>query len=265
MVVDTFDKINNGGHVLLIFGYDDNAQTFEIKNSQALPGFGTMRYANDPQFDIQYNSMFYITAVQPVQTQWAAMWVGRWETDHDGWRGTLVIRRFIDISANDVHPGPGQPHQPRHLVRRRMAGMLDVVGHFVDGGRGLHCNIGDQPFELYLHTSDPYRAGGRTFWNNTPFGVVMSRGTATGAGSGFDRSETIGLWDTVARRLARPAADRRRAVATCRRRTPWHAAPGSTPAPTPHASTPTSTSAATTATSISSCWRTRARTGCSAA
>jgi hypothetical protein len=62
---------------------------------------------------------------------------------------------------------------------------LDVVGHFVDGGRGLHCNIGTQPFELYLHTRAPYRATGRCWWNNTPFGVVMSRGTAVGAGSGF--------------------------------------------------------------------------------
>ena len=39
--------------------------------------------------------------------------------------------------------------------------MLDVFGHFVDGGRGLICNIGEQPFELYLHTHDPYRAAGR--------------------------------------------------------------------------------------------------------
>jgi hypothetical protein len=33
VVVDAFDKINNGGHVLLIFGYNDITQTFEIKNS----------------------------------------------------------------------------------------------------------------------------------------------------------------------------------------------------------------------------------------
>ena len=44
VVVDVFDKINNGGHVLLIHGYDDDAQTFDIKNSQVLPGFATMKY-----------------------------------------------------------------------------------------------------------------------------------------------------------------------------------------------------------------------------
>jgi hypothetical protein len=196
VVVDAFDKLNNGGHVLLIYGYDDNAQAFTIKNSQGLPGFETLRYVNDPHFTIQNQAMFWVTAVEPVETQWAAMWLGRWETDHDGWRGRLVIRRFLDIRADVGIPGPNNRISLGTWYAED-GRRLDVVGHFVDGGRGLMCNIGDQPFELYLHTRDPYRAGGRTFWNNTPFGVVMSRGTATGAGSGFDRSETIGLWDTV--------------------------------------------------------------------
>ena len=196
VVVDVFDKINNGGHVLLIHGYDDDAQTFDIKNSQALPGFATMKYADDRQFTIQTNAMFWITAVQPVETQWAAMWIGRWETDHDGWRGSLVVRRFSKCAATRCCRARGS-----RIGLGTWYGddgrRLEVVGHFVDGGRGLMCNIGDQPFELYLHARDPYRAGGRCFWNNTPFGVVLSRGTAVGAGAGFDRSETIGLWDTV--------------------------------------------------------------------
>ena len=177
-------------------GYDDDTKTFDIKNSQALPGFTTMRYANDPQFDINYGSMFAITGVHPAETQWAAMWVGRWETDHDGWRGTMVIRRFNDIRSDQVLPGSGS-----RISLGTWYGedgrRLDVVGHFVHGGRGLHCNVGDQPFELYLHSRDPYRAGGRCTWDNKHYGVVMSRGTAVGAGSGFDRTETIGLWDTV--------------------------------------------------------------------
>ncbi len=40
-----------------------------------------MQYVNDRQFTIQYNAMYYIAAAWPVETQWAAMWVGRWETD----------------------------------------------------------------------------------------------------------------------------------------------------------------------------------------
>lgn len=196
VVVDVFDKINNGGHALLIHGYDDATQSFEIKNSQAKPGFANMKYANDAQFRIVYNAMYFITAVQPVQTQWAAMWLGRWEMDHDGWRGRLVIRRFVDIRKDDLLPGPGSRISLGTWYAED-GRALDVIGHFVDGGRGLICNIGEQPFELYLHSRDPYRAGGRCFWNGQPFGVVMSRGTAVGAGSGFNRAETLGLWDTV--------------------------------------------------------------------
>lgn len=194
VVVDVYDKINKGGHAILIHGYDDDAKTFDIKNSQGLPGFETMKYTGDTHFDIQFQNMYYITAVRPVETQWAAMWVGRWEIDHDGWRGRLVIRRFLEIRNDQELPGPGS-RIGLGTWYSEDGRVMEVVGHFVDGGRGMHCNIGDQPFELYLHTRDPYRASGRTIWNGTPFGVVMSRGTATGAGSGFDRSETIGLWD----------------------------------------------------------------------
>ena len=196
VVVDAFDKINNGGHVLLIHGYDDDAQTFDIKNSQSLPGFATMAYTNDPQFTLRTGAMYWVTAAQPVETQWAAMWIGRWETDHDGWRGRLVVRRFLDIRANAGLPGPGN-----RISLGTWYGedgrVLDVVGHFVDGGRGLICDLGGQPFQLYLHSRDPYRAGGLCTWNNTPFGALLSRGTMSGAGSGFTRGETIGLWDMV--------------------------------------------------------------------
>ncbi|MBB4200874.1 hypothetical protein CCR94_00275 [Rhodoblastus sphagnicola] len=196
VVVDVFDKINNGGHVLLIFGYDDGAQEFQIKNSQSLPGFGTMKYVNDGQFQLQGGSAYFIKSVADVQTQWAAMWVGRWETDHDGWRGKLVIRRFLDIRANTGVPPTNAPISLGSWYGED-GRVLPVDGGFVDGGRGLHCTIGGQPFQFYLHSSDPYRAAGRVLWNNTWFGVVMSRGTAVGAGSNFDRTETIGLWDTV--------------------------------------------------------------------
>lgn len=196
VVVDVNDKVNGGGHALLVFGFDDATQTFDIKNSQSLPGFASMRYSGDPQFDILYGTAYYITEVSAVATQWPAMWMGRWETDHDGWRGRLVLRRFLDIRANVGPPGPGNRISLGTWYGRD-GRVLDVVGHFVDGGRGLLCDIGGQPFELYLHSRDPYRAAGRCAWNGTWYGVVLSRGTAVGAGSGFDRLETIGQWDTV--------------------------------------------------------------------
>jgi hypothetical protein len=187
--------INVPGHAMLAYGYDDNLGVLLIKNSQGLPGFETMKYTGDPRFTLITSQAYYIKAVRAVQTQWAAMWVGRWETDHDGWRGRLVIRRFLDVQSDKGVPPPDAP-----IALGTWYGLdgtvKPVAGGFVDGGRGLHCRIGDQPFELYLHSRDPYRAAGRCLSNATWFGVVMSRGTSVGAGATFDRSETIGLWDT---------------------------------------------------------------------
>jgi len=183
------------GHAMLCYGYDDDQGVLLIKNSQSLPGFETMRYTGDPRFTLVTNAAYYVKSVRRPQTQWAAMWLGRWETDHDGWRGRMVLRRYLDIRSDRGIPPPSRP-----IALGTWYGMdgrtLPVVGGFVDDGRGLHCKVGEQPFEVYLHTRDPYRAAGRCGWNGAWFGVVMSRGTAVGAGGNFDRSETIGLWDT---------------------------------------------------------------------
>lgn len=187
--------VNVQDHVLLVYGYDDDLGVLLIKNSQSLPGFETMKYSGDPRFNLQTAQAYYIKSVNPVQTQWAAMWVGRWESDHDGWRGRLVIRRFLDVHSQQGIPQPNTPISLGHWYGANGT-VLPVTGGFIDQGRGLRCQIGHQPFELYLHSRDPYRAAGRCMWNNTWYGVVLSRGTAAGAGSGFDRTETAGLWDT---------------------------------------------------------------------
>src|SRR6185295_5475240 len=119
-----------------------------------------MRYTGDPQFDIFYNNAYYGTDVSPVETQWAAMWLGRWEIDQDGWLGRMVVRRFIDIRGDGRLPG-SESRISIGTWYGKDGRVLDVVGGFVEGGRGLHCTIGDQPFEVYLHTRDPYRAAGR--------------------------------------------------------------------------------------------------------
>lgn len=196
-LADGYDVvINVPNHVVLVYGYDDSLGALLIKNSQSLPGFETMLYTGDPRFRLVNSEAYFIKSVRPVETQWAAMWVGRWEIDHDGWRGRIVIRRFLDVHSDKGLPDPGASIDLGTWYGRDGT-ERPVVGGFVDGGRGLHCTIGGQPFELYLHSSDPYRAAGRCLLGNVWFGVVVSRGTATGAGSGFDRSEALGLWDIV--------------------------------------------------------------------
>ncbi|WP_213814873.1 tachylectin-related carbohydrate-binding protein [Glaciihabitans sp. dw_435] len=195
VVVDVEDIINNGGHVILIYGYDDTFGTFMIKNSQSLPGFETMKYQNDPHFLLRNSQAYYITAVAPIVPQTAAAWVGRWAIDHDGWRGRLVIRSFIDLLGSG-----SLPTENSQIGLGTWFGedgrVLPVTGWFVDEARGLNCYIGDQRFELYLHGADPYFASGQCWWNGIPFGVTLSRGVTTGAGSGpFQRSQSIGTWE----------------------------------------------------------------------
>lgn len=196
VVIDAWDNAGGGGHCMLVYGYDHAAQAFLIKNSQSLPEFQTMLYSGDPRFQLRTTRAYYITAVRTPQTQWAAMWVGRWEIDRDGWRGMLVIRRFLDVNSDKGLPAPNAPISLGTWYGED-GRALPVDGGFVDGGRGLRCTIGGQPFELYLHTRDPYLAAGRCLWNNQWFGAVLSPGTAVGAGGGFDRSETTGLWDAA--------------------------------------------------------------------
>ena len=190
-------KAQWGGHVVLLIGFDDNTRTFEIKNPWGTPGFGTMAYENDPQFVLSGANGYYITSVAPAAPQWAAMWVGRWQMDHDGWLGRLTIRRFTDIQTeNTALPAPAAP-VPIGTWYGEGGQFHTVTGGFVDGGRGLVAFINGQKFELRVHGRDPWRAAGRCWSNGQPYGVILRRGPTLGAGAGFDRAETIGLWDMV--------------------------------------------------------------------
>jgi hypothetical protein len=125
------------------------------------------------------------------------MWVGRWQLDDDGWLGRLVIRRFTDIQKESTAlPTPDRPIALGTWYGEN--GRFEIVsGGFTDDGRGLVLTIGGKKFELWVHGHDPWRASGRCWWDGKPYGVVLTRGPTLGAGAGFDRSETIGLWDMV--------------------------------------------------------------------
>ena len=176
----------------------------------------------------------------------------------------LVIRRFLDIRDQRGLPGPNNRISLGTWYAED-GRQLDVVGHFVDGGRGLMCNIGDQPFELYLHTRDPYRAGGRTLLEQH---AVRRRDVARHGDRRWLRLRSQRNHRPVghrSRRLARPAAHRRRPVVRAGGRLRWPAERGSTPGATAHRVDAHVDFGGTTATSASSCSRTRARTDCSAA
>lgn len=195
---DVVAPVLQRGHVVLIYGYDDAAGEFLIKNSWSAPGFERMKYQNDPRLDSVAGQVYYITRVRPVARELHAAWLGRWAIDHDGWRGRLVLRTYVDLRGGA--PLGGSPKSPLRLGRwyGEDGTSKAVTGWFEEDGRILRCTVGDQKFELCLHTGDLDRASGRTWWNGQEFGVVASRFTATGGATGaaFSRLETIGLWET---------------------------------------------------------------------
>jgi hypothetical protein len=144
----------------------------------------------------------YITAVTApnASPSMDAAWVGRWQMDHDGWRGELVIRRTTDYRAPDGQETKlGDYYRDGHR--------WDVNGRTLDGGRQLDFWIADsenrvpagehngQEFSAYLFSWDYNLAAGVTSWSGSPFGVSLSRMARTGSPSqSFDAARWVGRW-----------------------------------------------------------------------
>ncbi|MER6912574.1 hypothetical protein ABT354_12965 [Streptomyces sp. NPDC000594] len=121
------------------------------------------------------------------------IWSGRWQMDHDGWHGELVL---------DPLPGGGAGTAPDVPVRlgcyRRAGRRYAVHGFTVQHGRGLRFRVDqtqDQEFQAYLCGGDAARAAGWTDWRGTPFGLSLSRSARPGPpAQGFTAADWPGVW-----------------------------------------------------------------------
>ena len=243
-------------------------KTFDIKNSQALPGFATMRYVERPavRHPVRQRRSAITDACSPSRRSGRPCGSGRWETDHDGWRGrrssaasstfaaTRSTARFR-AAASASAPGTARTAGPRcgrPLRRRRprLALQLSAASHSSS-------------------TSTPATRTGRAA--DAPGTTPRSASSCRGArrrrpAAGFDRYRDHRLVGHRPRRMAWAAADRRRPVVRPggRSAVARHAwiDPGAIGAPRRH---PRRLRRSATATSTSSSSRTHARTGCSAA
>ncbi len=57
------------------------------------------------------------------------MWIGHWNTDLDGWRGDMVIRRFSDF----YNPDAEAPTKVGNYYSKGKR--FDINGYFTDNGR----------------------------------------------------------------------------------------------------------------------------------
>lgn len=192
-----------GGHTVLVVGYDRNQQIFLVKNSWNDGRLLRLTYDYVRRVSAQWYTGHYITDVEDINMspQMKAKWLGRWNMDHDGWRGQLVIRRFTNFHVAETSPTKVGNYY-------RDGRRYDVNGYFVDNGQGLVFFIADregkvipgtlfsgQRHEQYNYSWFPTMAAGKTHWNNIPFGSALNRsGIPHYPSNSFNRSEWIGNW-----------------------------------------------------------------------
>lgn len=169
------------GHCYLIIGYDLDTQDWLVKNSWGAPG--PERW---PMATTTLLGGTYITAVEPLDAprDMEATWIGRWNMNHDGWPGQLVIRRTQDFRAGDGDFTKLGDYYIDGVARQ-------VNGRTEDDGRQLHFWIADTPgritpgaqagqeFRVYQFTREDGLAAGVTWWNGSPFGVTLARSPIT--------------------------------------------------------------------------------------
>ncbi len=188
-----------GGHVMLIVGYDRTAGTFTLKNS----------WGESSLIRVTYNFMrnnfdggHTIDGIVPPSSspQLKAAWVGNWNMDHDGHRGKLVIRRFIDLR----NPTASATKLGNYYVD----GVgYDVNGKFEEDGRKMVFYVASttarvapgtltgQRHDLYLFSRDTTLAAGKTTWSSKPYGSQISRGDIPYTyGTGFNYTKWLGTW-----------------------------------------------------------------------
>lgn len=183
------------GHCFLIVGFDDNRSMFQVKNSWGEGAF----------IDYDYSKPLlggrYITAVAPVaDPQKRSFWLGRWQLDHDGWVGELIIRRFTDFhqGENDsTKLGDYLRDGKRYDVNGTVSPDGQTMDFWIAGttDRTEPGSTNGQHFQLHVFSFDPSQAAGWTEWEGARYGARMSRTASkhTRIG-GFDKQRWVDTW-----------------------------------------------------------------------
>jgi hypothetical protein len=203
-VYDYDPTAHAGGHDMLVVGYDRNAQIFTLKNSKGGTSLINVTY------NFVRHCLFaghYITGVIPPSSavpQKKAMWIGDWNMDYDGCRGTMVIRRFTNFRASN-------PNAPTKLGNFYSNGKRhDVNGYFTENGQNMVFCIADTSerivpgtltgklFNTYVFGHDPNNAAGivgKMASSDTTYGAILSRNVIPGTPSkSFDKGDWVGTW-----------------------------------------------------------------------
>jgi len=203
-----------GGHAMLIVGYRHAQRVFIVKNSWGyntrhnVSGFTLMSY--DWVEGGHVGSAGYITAVaadSPYPFNDHTL-LGRWNLDHDGWKGTLDIYRFSEIFQPDALDGENDWRLGTYWgpdgVARRVNGTIDnyTIEFWIDWNtpnldygdlQGLH-------FTGYLFTQDRVALAGTMVDNRDGqtyafYGAKDPYLTGVGVAGAPGSASFLGRWD----------------------------------------------------------------------
>jgi hypothetical protein len=195
-----------GGHVFVIIGYDDNDVdgTFLVKNSWGGNSYTRVAYSFFTHVGVSQDrdSYFggnYITGIVPpsASPQQLAWWLGRWNQDHDGWRGTHMIRRFTSQS----NPTKLGNYYRQDGTKFDVNGYMDAPGKHASfwiaatPGKIQPGTLTGQLFDTYVFSWEPQSAAGTTSWSDITFGAQLCLDPiAPAPAQSFSRDSWLGTW-----------------------------------------------------------------------
>ncbi len=184
---------------MLVIGYNRTQQYFLLKNS-----WGGNSYVKVSYEFIQKASQggtIITEVVDPnASPQTKGLWLGRWNMDHDGWRGTLVVRRITNVSNQRTRLGSYYGNNgSSHTVN----GVFNEQDRLMDFSINFNIaetppgNTSGQKFKTYLYSWDKIWAAGSTTLDRRPFGVVISRNVIPRRRylNPFDKMQWKGTWN----------------------------------------------------------------------
>jgi hypothetical protein len=192
-----------GGHAFLLIGYDRAAGHFLVKNSWG--GVAPSAYLK-VSYEFMRRAAYGAATVDAVVAPSAppqdkAKWLGAWYQDHDGWHGTLVVRRVTDPSNAPTRLGT-------YYADGSYAAGHSANGYALDGGRGARFyvapevenapgTLAGQRFDAHAYGWDPAHAAGMTWFGASgEAGVHLGRAPFRPPYSNaFSPSEWVGTWD----------------------------------------------------------------------
>ncbi len=188
------------GHTILIVGYNRDSKIFTFKNSWGSGGLDSMSY--DCFSKIAAGACTLNGVVSPLRgPQVLSRWLGKWNSDHDGWRGKLTIRRVTNFrdSGTSAPTKIGNWYAPDNTRR-------DINGSFHEND--LQCiywmasnsdkvrpgQIIGQPFTVENYSWEATKCAGTTVWGDSSFGVILDRSGIPISSNNGDSKEWIGSW-----------------------------------------------------------------------